>query len=214
MWIFSTIAGHRIKLLFTEFELEPHQECAYDHIVVYDGHTTSEQILGRFCGSKLPHPLIASDSSMLLVFKSDASVQRKGFMAEHMTVCGGHLEAGATKEQVFSHAKYGDITYENKVDCDWIIEAPQGQMVRLWFTTFELEGEQDCGYDHVEIFSGYDDTGSSYGRYCGSKSPPQIFSEDQAVLLRFKSDDTINGKGFQANYQAVNKNEKSRKKTI
>ena len=31
----------------------------------------------RFCGSKLPHPLIASDSSMLLVFKSDASVQRK-----------------------------------------------------------------------------------------------------------------------------------------
>ena len=98
-------------------------------------------------------------------------------MAEHMTVCGGHLEAGATKEQVFrlflyfiiqhffkskfifsiktillfSHAKYGDITYENKVDCDWIIEASQGQMVRLWFTTFELEGEQDCGYDHVEV---------------------------------------------------------------
>ena len=31
----------------------------------------------RFCGSKLPHPLIATDSSMLLVFKSDASVQRK-----------------------------------------------------------------------------------------------------------------------------------------
>ncbi len=37
------------------------------------------------------------------------------------------------------------------MDCDWIIEAPQGQMIRLWFTTFELEGEQDCGYDHVEV---------------------------------------------------------------
>ena len=77
VWIFSTTPGHRIKLLFTEFELEPHQECAYDHIVVYDGHTTDEQILGRFCGSKLPHPLIATESTMLLVFKSDASVQRK-----------------------------------------------------------------------------------------------------------------------------------------
>ena len=77
VWIFSTTPGHRIKLLFTEFELEPHQECAYDHIVVYDGHTTEEQILGRFCGSKLPHPLIATESTMLLVFKSDASVQRK-----------------------------------------------------------------------------------------------------------------------------------------
>ncbi len=31
----------------------------------------------RFCGSKLPHPLIATESTMLLVFKSDASVQRK-----------------------------------------------------------------------------------------------------------------------------------------
>ena len=31
-----------------EFELEPHQECAYDHIVVYDGHTTTQQILGRY----------------------------------------------------------------------------------------------------------------------------------------------------------------------
>ena len=77
VWIFSTTPGHRIKLLFTEFELEPHQECAYDHIVVYDGHTTNQQIMGRFCGSKLPHPLIATENTLLLVFKSDASVQRK-----------------------------------------------------------------------------------------------------------------------------------------
>ena len=77
VWIFSTTPGHRIKLLFTEFELEPHQECAYDHIVVYNGHTTDKQILGRFCGSKLTYPLTANENTMLLVFKSDASVQRK-----------------------------------------------------------------------------------------------------------------------------------------
>ena len=27
-------------------------------------------------------------------------------MAEHMTVCGGHLEAGATKKQVFRYFEY------------------------------------------------------------------------------------------------------------
>ena len=63
--------------LETQFVIFLQQECAYDHIVVYDGHTTEEQIMGRFCGSKLPHPLIATDNTMLLVFKSDASVQRK-----------------------------------------------------------------------------------------------------------------------------------------
>merc|ERR1712088_513394 len=52
VWIFSTTPGHRIKLIFTEFEMEPHQECAYDHVIMYDGRTTEDQILGRFCGSK------------------------------------------------------------------------------------------------------------------------------------------------------------------
>lgn len=65
--------------------MEPHQECAYDHIVVYDGHTTDARVLGRFCGSKLPYSAAASDNKMLLVFKSDASVQRRGFLAKHVT---------------------------------------------------------------------------------------------------------------------------------
>ena len=29
-------------------------------------------------------------------------------MAEHMTVCGGHLTAGETASQIFSHAKVGN----------------------------------------------------------------------------------------------------------
>ena len=65
--------------------MEPHKECAYDHIVVFDGHTTESRALGRFCGSKLPHSVAASDNKMLLVFKSDASVQRRGFLAKHVT---------------------------------------------------------------------------------------------------------------------------------
>ena len=32
-----------------------------------------------------------------------------------------------------------------------------------------MEDEQDCGYDFIEVFSGYDDQGPSYGRFCGNK---------------------------------------------
>ena len=84
-WLFTTTPGHRIKLVFSDFELEPHQECAYDHIVVYDGEGHESPMLGRFCGSKVPHPLLASANKMYMVFKSDASVQRKGFKATHST---------------------------------------------------------------------------------------------------------------------------------
>ena len=75
--------------LFTEFEMEPHQECAYDHIVLYDGDSTDSHILGRFCGSKIPHPILATGNQMFMVFKSDASVQKKGFVATHTT--GKHV---------------------------------------------------------------------------------------------------------------------------
>ena len=72
-------------------------------------------------------------------------------MAEHMTVCGGHLSADEEPTQLFSHAKFADVNYDNKEDCDWIIEAPQGQNVQLNFLTFALEDEQDCGYDFIEV---------------------------------------------------------------
>lgn len=73
---------------FSEFEVEQHQECAYDHLELYDGTDSSAPILGRFCGSKKPDPVVATGSSLFLRFYSDASVQRKGFQAVHSTGAG------------------------------------------------------------------------------------------------------------------------------
>lgn len=70
---------------FNEFEIEQHQECAYDHLEVFDGESEKSPILGRLCGNKIPDPLIATGNKMFLRFISDASVQRKGFQATHST---------------------------------------------------------------------------------------------------------------------------------
>ncbi|GLV41047.1 tolkin [Carabus blaptoides fortunei] len=203
VWHFATTPGHRIKLSFTEFEMEPHQECSYDHIVIYDGDSPDSHTLGRFCGSKKPHPIAATGNQMFMVFKSDASVQRKGFVAFHSTACGGHLQATFDRKHFYSHAKFGSASYDNRADCDWTIEALPGYNARIMFVSFELEDETDCGYDYVEIFSGLDASGPSYGRYCGSTKPSDIISMNEALLIRFRSDDTISGKGFSIAYEAV-----------
>ncbi|XP_063217252.1 protein tolkin-like isoform X2 [Bacillus rossius redtenbacheri] len=203
VWHFTTTPGHRIKLVFNEFEMEPHQECAYDHIVIYDGDSPDAHTLGRFCGSKIPHPILASGNQMYMVFKSDASVQRKGFFASHTTACGGHLKAGSRVKHLYSHSKYGDHNYENRADCDWSIEAPPGRSVHLTFLTFEVEDEQDCNYDYVEVYSGLDASGPSYGRFCGNSNPTDIISIQESLLVRFRSDDTIVSKGFSAAYSAT-----------
>ena len=85
VWTFTVTDGHRVKLEFEEFELEPHQECTYDHIEIFDGISATSRSLGRFCGNKLPPPTYSSGNTMYMIFYSDASVQRKGFSAMHST---------------------------------------------------------------------------------------------------------------------------------
>ena len=88
-WHFTTTPGHRIKLVFEHFDLEQHQECTYDYVAVYDGPSANSTSLGRFCGSKLPHVISSSQNRAFMIFKSDASGQRKGFKAHYST---GKLE--------------------------------------------------------------------------------------------------------------------------
>ncbi|XP_043211377.1 tolloid-like protein 2 [Amphibalanus amphitrite] len=203
VWHFSTTPGHRIRLVFNEFDLEHHQECTYDHVTVYDGDSENSTVLGTFCGAKTPHPVIASRNEMYMTFTSDASVQRKGFIGTHSTVCGGYLFAEHEVQHLYSHAKYGDENYGNRAECTWTIEAPVGYYVRLRFLTFELEHEQDCGYDNVKVVDGFDETAHMPHKYCGNEIPPPIVSTDEVLRVIFKTDDTMNAKGFSASYEII-----------
>lgn len=66
--------------------------------MLYDGDSPESHTLGRFCGSKPPHPIIATGNQMFLVFKSDASVQRKGFFASHTTGINFDIDHSLTNE--------------------------------------------------------------------------------------------------------------------
>lgn len=85
-------------------------------------------------------------------------------------VCGGKLKAQSTVEHFYSHVKYGDADYEKMDDCDWNIEAADpNKRIRIKFLTFELEYEQDCGYDYLAVYDGsYDDLVLMLGKYCGN----------------------------------------------
>lgn len=82
--------------------------------------------------------------------------------------CGGHLMATERVKHLYSHAKYGHQNYEHRMDCDWAIEAPIGKNVHLSFLFFQLEYENECGYDFVQVFSGLDSSSPPYGRFCGN----------------------------------------------
>ncbi|KAK0168286.1 hypothetical protein PV327_002110 [Microctonus hyperodae] len=204
VWHFITTPGHRIKLMFKVFEMESHPECLYDHIAIYDGDSPDSHSLGRFCGTKEPHPIIATGNQMFMIFKSDMSIQNKGFLATHTTACGGHLMATSEIQHIYSHARYGTHNYDHGTDCDWTIEAPIGKNIHLSFLSFQLEYESNCAYDFVEIYSGLDASSPSYGKFCDGNFT-DIVSMNEALLIRFRTDDTISNKGFSAAYVAVDR---------
>uniref|UniRef100_A0AAR2JDA1 Metalloendopeptidase n=1 Tax=Pygocentrus nattereri TaxID=42514 RepID=A0AAR2JDA1_PYGNA len=202
-WDITATPGHRVKITFSEFEIEQHQECAYDHLEAFDGDSDKAAILSRLCGSKIPEPLVSTGNKMYLRFISDASVQRKGFQATHSTECGGRLKAEARQKNLYSHAQFGDNNYPGHMDCEWLITAEAGYSIELTFTTFEVEEEADCGYDYIELYDGHDTSAHKLGRFCGSGPREELYSAGDAVLIRFHSDDTISKKGFHIRYTST-----------
>lgn len=54
------------------------------------------------------------------------------------------------------------------------------------------------------MFDGVPDDSTSLGRYCGSMLPPPAISQQNLMTLKLKTDDSIQGRGFKANYTFSN----------
>lgn len=81
-WRITTAPGHRIKLTFDEFSIEPHDQCVYDYIELF---SAPSKLLGKYCGgiSDVPSDIISDEEELIVKFKSDDSVQRHGFQAAY-----------------------------------------------------------------------------------------------------------------------------------
>lgn len=218
IWHFTSTPGHRVHLEFQQFDTEYDAECSNDFILIYidvdpfvrrkNNYLVSDSYtMGKFCGQDIPYAITAPPNGMHMIFKTDNGIQRNGFIAKHSTICGGHYVAtDITIKYIYSHAKYGDTNYEDKSDCDWIIHTRYlGQRILLTFLTFDIEIEQSCSYDFVDIYDGdNDEDGIMYGRYCGDQLPLHTLSMGQSILLRFRSDEIVRKKGFIVAYTVAN----------
>ena len=72
--------GNRIKITFTDFELED-SGCRYDYVTIEDADGT--MLLDRTCGSNMPRePIFSNTNRASLSFHSDGYDQFKGFRVE------------------------------------------------------------------------------------------------------------------------------------
>ncbi|MBI5538579.1 MAG: C10 family peptidase [Bacteroidia bacterium] len=87
--------------------------------------------------------------------------------------------------------------YWNNTDCNWLIAPDSAETIRLTFTSFDTQANADF----VSVYDGADTTATLIGKYSGSQIPPVINSSGSKLYIVLKTNDTIQGQGFDAYYE-------------
>ncbi|KAI1887407.1 hypothetical protein AGOR_G00189980 [Albula goreensis] len=198
-WHITVDPDKVIHLWFEDFSLEETKLCSSDFITVQD----NVGIIGRFCGHSKPKPFVSLGSSLVVYFNSNDRGTDKGFKARYNIVspestaeivgAGGHLQGDHGQIQ---SPGFPAQNYDNGALYQWKISVPVGEQIRLTFSSFELVPE-GCG-DYVDI---YDSSVTALlGHFCGGKIPHPVVSSGNTMVIRFKTDSSMNDAGFHASY--------------
>lgn len=83
-------------------------------------------------------------------------------------------------------------------------------MVVLSFRFIDLENDNLCRYDYVDVYSGHVN-GQRLGRFCGTFKPGALVSTGNKMLLQMVSDANTAGSGFLAVFSAAHTHERGKK---
>ncbi|PFX15614.1 Tolloid-like protein 2 [Stylophora pistillata] len=90
IWTISVPEGKSVKLLFVDFKVEGdrnRQRCPHDHLTIWNGTDLNATIIGKFCNSNPPPPVICSSGNTLrLRFRSDDAIAWTGFHIRYQAV--------------------------------------------------------------------------------------------------------------------------------
>ena len=72
--------------------------------------------------------------------------------------------------------------------------------IKMEFIEFDVEKEDDCNYDYLEIFDGTDINAPFIGTWCGTDGPGSLIAnnEDGALTVYFHSDNSVTEPGWKA----------------
>ncbi|NP_001072.2 cubilin precursor [Homo sapiens] len=199
-WTIRATTGNTVNYTFLAFDLEHHINCSTDYLELYDG----PRQMGRYCGVDLPPPGSTTSSKLQVLLLTDGVGRReKGFQMQWFVYgCGGEL-SGATGS--FSSPGFPNRYPPNK-ECIWYIRTDPGSSIQLTIHDFDVEYHSRCNFDVLEIYGGPDFHSPRIAQLCTQRSPEnpmQVSSTGNELAIRFKTDLSINGRGFNASWQAV-----------
>lgn len=90
IWTITVPEGKSVQLRFLEFKVEGdtnRHRCPHDHLSIWNGSDSSAPLIGKFCNSNPPPPIICSSGNALrLKFHSDDALAWTGFHLSYQAV--------------------------------------------------------------------------------------------------------------------------------
>ena len=97
--------------------------------------------------------------------------------------------------------------YPSNQKCSWTIYPTDARTLEVRFKHFHLEYHTRCDFDYVdvEVHFKHTLTVKKIGRFCGDRKPPilNIDGSRSFVVIKLKTDATINGKGFKVHFKTA-----------
>ncbi|XP_067120553.1 tolloid-like protein 1 [Centruroides vittatus] len=187
-----------VKTISFTLDYTPEDEnCSSEYLELRDGYWSKSPIIGRFCGNQtVQNTYTSTSNSILIAYKSSSNSSNAGFTLKYIESCGGRIEADEGTIESNQLQEYSSLTS----DCQWIIVVPFGYGVAMKFESLNMESEENCTNEFVEIFEGEGREGESLGKYCGNELPDTILSTNNTVTVWMKSNKTSDAKDFSLSF--------------
>ncbi|KAK3104057.1 hypothetical protein FSP39_024071 [Pinctada imbricata] len=212
-WLIDTGDDSLQLLLFITYDTQ----CP-DNIYIYDGVDETATVLANgLCGkSSSPASYSTSQRYAYVRMTSDSTTEKPGFHIDYVAANDSSGTGCSSTETLTATESYSYLTtpefpsqYTSSSDCRWALSSGTGDVVEITVIVSDVEDDNpnSCDYDVYYIFDGaYKCEHNEIRKVC--QEYPAVLSynytsNEDTVTVTFKSDSSVNRRGFLLAYRSI-----------
>ncbi|CAL1544201.1 unnamed protein product [Lymnaea stagnalis] len=198
MWTLRGTSNVYYVISISYMDIEYSYNCSLDSLKIYDVKPNGNTQLAMFCNGKdtSKHIVATTSNSMLVVFKTDHSVQGRGFSGYYRSFA---YNATITEPRRGYIASPGyPLKYPGNSYFSWTITGTPGSFISLIILNLSIENT----YEHINIYDGDNiNTRTLAHMDSNSVSQPVFMSTGSSLHIVFRSDSSFEYSGLLASYE-------------
>ncbi|KPJ00966.1 Cubilin [Papilio xuthus] len=184
VWIFKSTVGRHLLLSFQDMFLEETQNCFADKVNIFSSNSLDQwtPLKENVCEYKAIKMSMNATTYLKVQFKTDNSVNQKGFSAKVSSMCGGELFNSGVIEPTWLDMQN---IFSSMMRCEWKVKVRPGRNVKIVFENFNITSTDCSSYVIIHNGETRDSPLLGDGRYCGytHEKLNDITSSSNAVFI-------------------------------